>query len=119
MTLGNKIKEIREKANLKQEYVAEKLDLTQSTYSKIERDEIDITYSKLVKLSEIFNISLSKIIDIGGDFKIENNKLLNSPIGNNNTNNYSVASNIEELYIGQIQLLKEKIRLLEDKLNSK
>jgi transcriptional regulator with XRE-family HTH domain len=45
----------------KQLEVANFLDIDESYYGKIERGEVDITWSKLVKLAEFYNTSLSKL----------------------------------------------------------
>jgi transcriptional regulator with XRE-family HTH domain len=39
MILGSKIKTIREMKNFTQEYIAEKLEMSQSNYSRIERNQ--------------------------------------------------------------------------------
>ena len=62
MTIGNTIKKLREENNLTQEYMADRLGIQQSTYSKIERDEIDVSISKIQKIAHVFNVSLSKRI---------------------------------------------------------
>ena len=41
--IGNKIKNIRELKNLTQEYLAEKLDISQAAYSKMEKGDTKIS----------------------------------------------------------------------------
>ena len=56
--IGTKIKNIRELRNYTQDYMAEKLGITQAGYSKIERGETDVTYSKkLFKITNRLNIT--------------------------------------------------------------
>lgn len=40
--IGNKIKNIRELKNFTQEYMAEKLDISQAAYSKLEKGDIKV-----------------------------------------------------------------------------
>ena len=63
MILGHKIKNIRELKNLTQEFVAEKLDISQSAYSKIER-ETKISDEKLAQIAEILEVSEPRISQI-------------------------------------------------------
>jgi len=72
------IKKIRELKNLTREYVAAELAMSTSGYGKIERGEVDITVTKLIRLAAILEVSVSFILnfDINGIFeetkKIEN-----------------------------------------------
>lgn len=58
------IKELRKKAGLTQFDLAEKLGLTQSNYAHLEAGKIDITFSRLKKIAEVFNISISELLGI-------------------------------------------------------
>jgi transcriptional regulator with XRE-family HTH domain len=62
MNLGNNIRKIRELKNFKQESIAKSLNITTQGYSKIERNETDITFSKLIKIAEILEVEISDII---------------------------------------------------------
>lgn len=55
INLSNKIKKIREIKGFSQEYVATKLNITQNSYSKIERGETNLNFSKLNEICEIIN----------------------------------------------------------------
>lgn len=60
--IGKNIRIIREMKNISRDFVASELCMTTSGYGKIERDEIDLTLSKIIKLSEIFEISLIDLL---------------------------------------------------------
>ncbi len=49
--------------NLSAKYVADSLDITTRAYSNIENNVSDISFSKLEKLSEIFNVPVSYIVN--------------------------------------------------------
>lgn len=107
MKIGQKIKMLREVKNFTQEYMADKIGLAQSNYSKIERDETDITFSKLQKISEVLGVNVDDIIN------------LNEPcIFNNNYGELkgTQSGNYSEYPTELIQLYKDKIALLEDKI---
>lgn len=51
-----KIKELRQKHNLSQSYVAEKLNIRQSNYGKLERGEAQFTLDKVFMIASVFNV---------------------------------------------------------------
>lgn len=65
------IKKIRELKNLTREYVADELKMSTSGYGKIERGEVDITISKLVKIAKVLDVSIEFIFkfDVSTFFK--------------------------------------------------
>ena len=54
--IGNKIKNIRELKNLTQEYMAERLDISQSAYSKLEKGDIKVSQEKLSQIADILEV---------------------------------------------------------------
>lgn len=67
------LKELRELNRLSQQQVAEKLNITRQYYQQIEagdrQQKMDMALS--VKLSEIFNVSISDIVAFEKEFKAE------------------------------------------------
>lgn len=55
-TINNNIRKIRQLRGYSQEYVADKLNLTQGGYGRIERGEVKVKMETLEKLSVIFEI---------------------------------------------------------------
>lgn len=108
--IGHKIKNIRELKNLTQEYMAEKLDISQAAYSKLEKGEIKISDEKLVQISNVLEVRPDDIKSF------DSQKYFNS-VSN-------VEGDYSGIYIGgsDIELIKklydDKISLLE-KLISK
>ena len=62
MDLGKKIIEMRKKAKLSQEQLAEKLDVTRQTISNWENGKFYPDIDALVKISKCFNISLDDLL---------------------------------------------------------
>ena len=60
---GEKIKTIRLLRGFTQEYVADKLDIKQNTYSKIESGQTRLDVDILKKLAEILGVSQADIIN--------------------------------------------------------
>lgn len=74
--IGETIRKIRIEKDLSQKQMAYDLAMSVSNYSKIERNETDLTISKADKIAQILNVSLSKILNI------EDVNNLNSHINN-------------------------------------
>jgi transcriptional regulator with XRE-family HTH domain len=54
-SIYKKIKQLRETANYTQRYVAEELGVDNATYSRIENGKIDLTVSRLIRLTAILH----------------------------------------------------------------
>ncbi len=77
MTIGTKIRKIRVDHDLTQDYLAEKLGISQNAFSKIERGETDPTYSTLVRIAEILETDVPHLVGFEGhnmSFSITDNK---------------------------------------------
>lgn len=55
------IKELRIKKKLKQKEVAEKMGISRSSYITFEQGKTELSFSQMVKLSDIFGISLEEV----------------------------------------------------------
>lgn len=69
MKIGVNIRNLREERNLTQEQVAEALGVTFQAVSSWERDEYNPDTEKLVKLAELFEVSVSSIVEEKKPFK--------------------------------------------------
>lgn len=108
--IGNNIKNIRELKNLTQEFVAEKLDISQSAYSRLEKGEIKISKEKLVQIAEVLEVKPEDIKEF------DSQKYFNS-VGNIDgdfSGSIIVGIGMEEL--GMKKLYEDKITLLEELL---
>ncbi len=104
--IGNKIKNIRELKNLTQEYLAEKLDISQAAYSKMEKGDTKISQDKLNKIAEILEVNLDDITDF------DNKKVLNSFNNVKGSNNGIITYNEKDMILIR-QLYEDKVALLE------
>ena len=75
-TIGNKLKKLRKNRNWSQEHVAELLNLSQSSYARIESGESNSWASHLDKICTVFEVSPEDLV-----------KNDNITIGNIGTNN--------------------------------
>lgn len=72
--IGTRIRKIREERGIKQEYIAEEMGITQSSYGRLEKDDNRLTATKLMKISEILNISVSVLFGEKATNVIHENK---------------------------------------------
>ncbi len=114
MVIGTKIKKIRELRNFTQEYMAEKLNMTQAGYSKIERDEVDVNFDKIEKIAEILQITPSALVGFDEKYVFHNYSQTTNSFG---INHESINSTEKQLYIDKIALLEEKIVYQQDIIN--
>ena len=63
MSLGTNIKQLREERGLTQEQVADKIGITFQAVSSWERDEYKPDTEKLIKLAELFDVSVSALVE--------------------------------------------------------
>lgn len=62
-TVGSKIRKLREEKGIKQEYMAHELEISQSNYGRLEKDDNRLTVPKLQKIAETLNVSISILFD--------------------------------------------------------
>ena len=78
--LARRIKELRQRSEISQQKLAELLGIPRPAISQIENGERKVTADELIKLSEIFNLSVDSLLDINKEPKvILNEKKKKSP----------------------------------------
>ena len=63
MTIGQQIKRYREKANMTQEELADKIGVTNSAVSLIESDKRGITVDKLRMICDALDVTITQILE--------------------------------------------------------
>lgn len=117
--IGHKLKKLRELRNFTQSYMADKLEISQGAYSRMEMGESEITFGKLTKIAELLEIPVEEIISFHENmiFNVSHNQT-----GNGYVVNKGISDKQEKLYQDQIDLLKAQNeylqRLLEKFINS-
>jgi transcriptional regulator with XRE-family HTH domain len=108
--IEHKIKNIRELKNLTQEYMAERLDISQAAYSKIEKGETKISEEKLLQIAQALEM---KPEDIKA---FDSQKYFNSVsnVEGDYSGIYIVSADIELIK----KLYEDKITLLEKLLSN-
>lgn len=111
--IADNIKNLRELKKVTRETMAEELKMSLSGYSRIERGEVDLTISKIFKISEVLEVDISKVLNFDAKevFNIYNNATVIG--GKNETANYTAEDKYREKYI---LLLEQEIERLKSNL---
>jgi transcriptional regulator with XRE-family HTH domain len=109
------IKKYRELKGLTREVVASELEMSVSGYSKIERGEIDLTITKLQRISDVLGVSASDILnfDVTNIFNISNQQV--QGLGSKESNITNNLNKVDDYTQKYIKMLEEKIQYLENK----
>lgn len=101
--LGKKLRTLREIKGYSQEYVANEIDISQRTYSKIENGLAKIDIERLQKIANVLEVDLINILD-------EKSNVFN---------NYNKVENFGHIYISSkefIQHLLDENKFLKEQL---
>ena len=105
MTLGNRIKFLRKRANITQSELAEKLNLSFGTISKYEKDEISIPSETLLKIANIFNVSTDFLL---GRVDIKNESIAIAASTKDNIDLSDVCDEDKEAIMRFVEMAKNK-----------
>ena len=67
MSVNDKVRALRELNNWSQEEVAERMQISESSYSRLERGKSKLDLEKLEKLAAIFKIDVAELIASDGN----------------------------------------------------
>lgn len=70
MKIGKNIRKIREFNDLTQDSVAKMLEMSTVAYGRIERDETDISISRIEKIAEVLNTDISTLLNFDSKYVI-------------------------------------------------
>ncbi len=65
MTIGDKIRTVRMMKGYSQEYVGEKMGITGAAFSKIERNETDVSWNRLNEIAGVLGTTVSELTTFG------------------------------------------------------
>ena len=87
MNFFNKIKQIREFKNISQEYMAHELEISQSTYAKIESGQLIPKIDRLYQIADLLEVDISTLLNTTNNFTLNFNANANQSGYINNQNN--------------------------------
>lgn len=80
MLIASNIKVYRKKFKLSQSQLAEKLDLTRQQIANYESGEGTIPLASVIRLSEIFNITIDQLVKVDATVINNTNEVVHEPI---------------------------------------
>lgn len=110
INLGTKLRQLRLKNELSQEYVAQTLRVSQKTYSNMENDKTTLSVETLKQIAQLYNIDMLELLQDG--------KVV---VQNNNSNDTSTVHGIIYNHASDelIEQLKERINDLKEIITKK
>lgn len=117
LQIGKKLRLLREKYDMTQEYLANELDMSISGYSRIERDEVKLSLDKLIKVCHLMKLEMDDLI-YRKDTEILMEELYESDIDDQfkPTKNARI---LQKLYEKQIKYLNDEVKYLREQLEKK
>jgi transcriptional regulator with XRE-family HTH domain len=115
MKINQKIKKLRELKNLTQEYVASAIGISQGAYSRLELGESEINFSRLEKISVVLHMKPEEIIAFNDKALLD--IISNEPEKELASTKIAMTEGEKQLYIQQIELLKEEVHYLKKLLD--
>ena len=106
--IGQKVKQLRELKKITREQMADNLKMSLPGYSRIERDEVDVTIEKANQIATVLGISLTELISFDEKY-----------IFNNYANNQNAFVINSEVYSENKKTQDELITFLKSQLKEK
>ncbi len=104
------IKKFRELKNITREDLADQLEMSLSGYSKLERGEVELTVTKMYRIAELLEVSVSQILNFDASqiFNVSNNQIVNGVEVKEQTNNYQ--DEYKDKYIKLLEAEVERMK---------
>jgi len=73
MNIGTNIRKVRDLKGFSQEFMANRLTISQRQYSRIENNETELTLSKLETISDVLEVSIEQLLGFDDQHIFNNN----------------------------------------------
>jgi len=103
MEIGKNLKNLRERKNLSQQYVADEVGVERRTYMSWEADRTGVKSEYIPKLAELFNVEIGELY---------RNKTSEIVINQNNTDNKDTSVNGVIIVLNDKEAVNELVNLM-------
>lgn len=120
--IGNKIKKFREQKNYTQQYMSDRLNISQNTYSKIETGGIKLTVERLNQIAEVLEVPIEQILSSDNqvfNFHNSNIEKFYGYIETLHEDNKELTQKTIEILSSQLEYLKKENEKLLSHINKK
>lgn len=111
--IGTRIRNLREEKNYTQDYLAQKLGITQKAYSKIEANQTRLPVDHLLKIAEVLETTVNTVLGVEGSTIYNNN---HTHHGDGIVIHKEIPDKIVDLYERLLKAKEEEIALLKAQL---
>ncbi len=111
INIGDNIRKFRELKNITRDKMADELGLSLSGYSKIERNEIDLTIHRLQQIAGIIGTDVSKILNF------DSSQILNVLSKNHSEVQKNSRMNVENMSFYPDEYKDKYIKILEKEVS--
>lgn len=111
--IGNNIRNFRELKGFTREEMADYLNLSVSAYGNIERNQTDLTISRIQQIAEILEVEISQILNFDASqiFNIEHNDVFNTG-ANSKIEHHRHADEYKDKYIKMLEAENEQLKTI-------
>ena len=114
--LGQNIRKLRELRNFTQQYMAEKLEMTQGNYARIENEEIHLSDDRLQKISGLLGYSTEFIIQF--DVEKIHDMVSEKKDPSKDVFSFQISPELKQLYESRINSLESYVHELKTELRA-
>lgn len=114
--IGQNIRKLRELRNFTQQYMAEKLEMTQGNYARIENEEIHLSEERLQKISGLLGYSSEFIIQF--DVEKIHDMVAEKKDTVKEVFQYQISPELKQLYESRINSLETYVDDLKSEIRS-
>jgi transcriptional regulator with XRE-family HTH domain len=120
MNVGENSKKIREVKNYTQKSMADRLEVSQKTYSNIENSGNNITIELIEKVAKILEVNFNKILELNAESILNNSNQSGGIISQlNNAPSYNYSNEKQNELFEKLLVEKDKIiKIYEEKLHA-
>ena len=112
--LGEKIRKLRELKGYSQEYMAGQLDISQRAYSKLEREETQLDWNRMVSIATVLEVQPQDLITFD-DNLVFNNSPQSGKFYESNVH-YNFPEELKTQYESRISQLENEVHFLRNQI---
>jgi len=112
VNVGKKIRKIREIKGFTQEYLASQLGISQRAYSKLERDEVKLSWDKIVAISKTLDVKPEDLVMFNEEQIFNFHSQSGSQAGRVENFIIQIPEMVVEQYESRIKELQEEVVFL-------
>ena len=118
ISVGHKIRAAREFKEMSQEYLANKLGISQPALSKIENNETKLDFEKIEEIASILGVDVDDMLNFDKANVFNNCNQSGTFSGVNNSFTFT-GEDLKDVYEKLLEEKEKRIQLLEELLKSK